>query len=41
MVVSSDMAYGLMRMGSVHAEHGGVAPAVFRDLAEARRWLLA
>lgn len=40
MVVASDVAYGLMRMGAAHAEAGGVHPAVFRDREAARGWLL-
>lgn len=40
MVVSSDVAYGLMRMGSAQAADGGVVPDVFRDFEAARAWLL-
>ena len=40
MVTASDVGYGLMRLGSVYAERGGVEPAVFRDFNEARVWLL-
>lgn len=39
-VTGSDVAFGLMRVGAVEAEWGGVEPMVFRDLAEARAWLL-
>jgi hypothetical protein len=40
MVTGSDVAYGLMRIGSVYAEHGGVMPEVFRDFEEAKKWLV-
>jgi hypothetical protein len=40
-VTSSDVGYGLMRLGSAHVEFGGVTPAVFREFSEARAWLLA
>ena len=41
MVAGSEAAYGLLRLGSVYAAQAGVEPAVFRDLASARAWLLA
>lgn len=40
MVAGSEAAYGLLRLGSVYAAQSGVKPAVFRDLASARGWLL-
>lgn len=40
MVTSSDVAYGLMRIGAVYVERGGVTPEVFRDLEEAKTWLV-
>lgn len=40
MVVSNDLGYGLMRLGGTHAELGGLDADVFRDIAEARSWLL-
>jgi hypothetical protein len=40
MVAPTDLAYGLMRLGAVTAEAGGVAAEVFRDFASARAWLL-
>jgi hypothetical protein len=40
MVVSSEVAYGLMRMGSALAEPGGIVPSVFREMEPARAWLL-
>ena len=39
MVAPTDLAYGLMRMGAVLAENGGVESAVFRDIASAVEWL--
>lgn len=36
---SSTFVYGIARMFSVLAEHSGLHVQVFRDLAEARRWL--
>lgn len=39
MIATADYAYGLMRMGGVTAEEGGVEAAVFRSEAEARAWL--
>jgi len=41
MVTSSDVAYGLMRIGAVYVERGGVSPEVFRDFEEAKKWLVA
>jgi hypothetical protein len=40
MVVSTDLAYGLMRLGGTHTEMSGLRSAVFRDINEARIWLL-
>jgi hypothetical protein len=40
MVASSDLAFGLMRLGAVTAEAGGVVTEVFREYAPARAWLL-
>jgi hypothetical protein len=40
MVTGTDVAYGLMRLGSVYAEHGGVTAEVFRDFDEAKQWLV-
>ncbi len=39
MVVSSDLAFGLLRQGAVDTEEGGVNAVVFRDLQEARAWI--
>ncbi len=39
MVTGSDVAYGLMRIGAVYVERGGVLPEVFRDFEEAKKWL--
>jgi hypothetical protein len=41
MVVSTDLAFGLMRMGSVFAAQAGAVPGVFRDIEPARAWLLS
>lgn len=41
MVAPGDLAFGLMRLGAVTAEGGGVAAEVFRDYATARAWLLS
>jgi len=40
MVTSTDLAYGLMRMGAVTAEMGGVTSRVFRDFEQTKMWLL-
>jgi hypothetical protein len=40
MVAPSDLAFGLMRLGAVTAEGGGVDAEVFRDYVTARAWLL-
>jgi hypothetical protein len=40
-VAASDLAYGLMRMGGVFAEHDGLAAEVFRDAVSAEEWLTA
>jgi hypothetical protein len=40
MVAPSDLAYGLMRMGAVTAETGGVTSMVFREFEQAKYWLL-
>ena len=39
LVASTDLAYGLMRMGSVFAEEEGAKPQVFRTFVEAWKWL--
>lgn len=39
LLVDSDAAFGLMRLGSVGLEQQGVDSCVFRDAAEAERWL--
>lgn len=39
MVAPTDLAFGLMRLGAVIAESGGVEAVVFRSLGEAREWL--
>ena len=39
MVTASDLAFGLMRLGAVAAEAGGVAAEVFRDMGAAKEWL--
>jgi hypothetical protein len=35
-----DFPYGMMRMGRVTLEHEGIASEVFREDAQARKWLL-
>ena len=40
MVAGSEAAFGLLRLGAVYAAQSGIEPAVFRDLASARAWLL-
>ena len=39
MVTTGDLAFGLMRLGAVAAETGGLAAEVFRDMGEAKEWL--
>jgi hypothetical protein len=39
MVAVTDLAYGMMRMGSAVAESQGIAARVFRDRASAMAWL--
>ena len=39
-VTDSDVAYGLMRLGSVFAAQGGLEPEVFRGVKLRRTWLL-
>lgn len=39
LVVSSDVAYGVVRMAAEDLRTAGIAANVFRDGAEARRWL--
>jgi hypothetical protein len=39
MVTNGDLAFGLMRLGAVIAESGGVVAEVFRDMQSARSWL--
>lgn len=40
MVAPTDLAFGLMRLGAVTAEAGGVVTEVFRDYEPARAWVL-
>jgi hypothetical protein len=40
-VSSKDLSYGLARMISVGSEDIGIKTAVFRTIAEARKWLLS
>ena len=40
MVAPTDLTYGMMRIGAVTAERGGVEAFVFREFNEAREWLL-
>jgi hypothetical protein len=40
MVASTDLAFGMMRMGTVVVESQGVAARVFRDRAAAMTWLV-
>jgi hypothetical protein len=35
-----DFPYGMMRMGRVTLEHEGITSEVFREEAQARKWLL-
>ena len=39
LVATSDVAFGLMRLGAVSVEQKGVDSRVFRDVAEAEAWL--
>jgi hypothetical protein len=39
MVAVTDLAYGMMRMGSAVAESQGIAARVFRDRESAMEWL--
>jgi hypothetical protein len=39
MVTTGDLAFGLMRLGAVTAEMGGLAAEVFRDMGAAKEWL--
>jgi hypothetical protein len=39
LVASTDVDYGLMRMGSVYVAEEGVMTAVFRDERDAQDWL--
>ncbi len=39
MVTNGDLAFGLMRLGAVTAQSGGVEAEVFRDIHSARAWL--
>lgn len=39
MVTADNLAFGLMRLGSVTANSGGVDAEVFREMDAARRWL--
>ncbi len=39
MVVSDDVGFGRIRMGSTEAEWGGIKPMVFRHFDEADAWL--
>ncbi|HEY6809271.1 MAG TPA: hypothetical protein VI160_10845 [Gemmatimonadales bacterium] len=40
MVTGTDVAFGLMRLGSVYAERGGLFSEVFREIEEAKKWLV-
>lgn len=40
MVTSTELAYGLMRMGAVTAGMGGVTGMVFREFEQAKKWLI-
>lgn len=40
MVASRDLHFGLVRMGSAGAEERGVHTEVFRNIQDARKWLL-
>jgi hypothetical protein len=40
LVASADVDYGLLGVAAVAFEGAGVTPAVFRDVAAARAWLL-
>jgi hypothetical protein len=39
MVTTGDLAFGLMRLGAVAAETGGLTAEVFRDIGTAKAWL--
>ena len=39
LVGTGDLAYGLMRLGAADLDSAGVTASVFRDEADARRWL--
>jgi hypothetical protein len=41
LVVSNDLAYGLMRMSSAGSEERGIETEVFRKIDDAREWLLS
>jgi len=41
LVAPDDLRYGLIRMGSAAVDQEGVDSRVFRDFAEARKWLLS
>ncbi len=41
LVATDDFRYGLLRMGSFGSEQRGIDSRVFRDLAQARNWLLS
>jgi hypothetical protein len=41
LVAPNDFPYGLMRMGSVFSTDSGFEPEVFRNYADARKWLLS
>jgi hypothetical protein len=41
LLAPDDLAYGLMRMGSVGSEERGIKSEVFRTFDEARNWLLS
>lgn len=40
LVAPADLPYGFMRMGSVGSEERGIESNVFRNMADARTWLL-
>ncbi len=41
LVAPDNLSYGLMRMGSVASEEAGFKPEVFRNYADARKWILS
>ena len=41
LVATSDVGFGLMRLGAVDVEMAGVAVQAFRDIDQAMTWLRA